>query len=166
MLSIIQITETLGVDKSTIYNRLRKKKYQDHIKVAGKNKYLSDEGFKLLKEEIDNIDNIEEIAVTIVNDPEEFNSFEIENEEVIYLKERVKFLENLLQQEQEIKKMLLLNHHKEKENLYDLQIKQNEVHTREISRVDSLLLEKKQELLARQEKRQEEKKKKRWLFWK
>ena len=156
MLSITDVSKILNVDKPSIHNRLRKKKYSAYLKKDSKEKYITKEGFKLLKEEFEM--EIEEVAAVIVNDPEEFTSFGIENiesEEVIYLKERIKNLEEMLKNQNTI----IIQQQK-------LQLKQYEVHNRELTKTENLLLEKKQELLDRQEKYLKEKNKKWWLFWK
>ena len=163
MLAIKDLESILKVDKSKIYNKLRKKQYAAYLSKVGKEKYLKKEALDMLKEEFesDNIENTEEIAVTIVDDPEEFFFKNIEKDNQIEkLEKKIEELELQLRIQAENYQKLLIQQN-------TIIIQNNQLQLKNNDRCDSLLLEKKEELLYRQKQYEElkEKKKFKFKFW-
>ena len=165
MLAIKDLENILKVDKSKIYNKLRKKQYSAYLTKIGKEKYLKKEALDMLKKEFesDNIENIEEIAVTIVDDPIDYIFENIENnnenrllKENEELKKQVKQLQDIIMQQNTI----IIQSQK-------LELNQQEIYIRDSKRCDEILLEKKRELAARTEfyEKKISSKKAWWNFW-
>lgn len=154
MLSISELCTLLQVDKQEIYNKLRKKQYKDYIIKESGNKYLKKEALELLKEDLksktENIEIENEIIVDIVDNIEN----KTDNSQVIELKKEIDRLLNIIEQQNTI----IINSQQ-------LQRNSQELHKKEIERIDILLLEKRKELENRQDQYQN-KQKKWWQFWK
>lgn len=154
MLSISELCTLLQVDKQEIYNKLRKKQYKDYIIKESTNKYLKKEALDLLREDLkpktDNIEIENEIVVDIVDNIEN----QADNTQVIELKKEIDRLLNIIEQQNTI----IINSQQ-------LQRNSQELHKKEIERIDILLLEKRKELENRQDQYQT-KQKRWWQFWK
>ncbi|MGL5765256.1 MAG: hypothetical protein ACRCX8_06415 [Sarcina sp.] len=168
MITVNEIAKSLNIKPSDIHNRLRKKKYQQHITKESKEKFLSKEGYDLLKEELkefENIENLKEEYVTII----EADNIQTNNIDISIL------LKTIEQQQETIKELTNVitqnNNNLRREQLQNLSLLEvqkveQKQHEREITRIDSLLLEKKRELIERQAMFQNKEKKSWSKFWK
>ena len=131
MISVNEIAKSLNIKSSDIHNRIRKKKYQQHITKESKEKYLSKEGYDMLKKELKEFENI-------VEDMEQEVTIQTNNIDISIL------LKTIQEQQDTIKELISIisenNANLKREQLQNSRL--SELYEKEISRRDSLLLKK------------------------